>query len=236
MAETSIIQDTLNNLTPFQWSLLFLLLVLIIVIGLVMMFWISRKYPSKHKATLDPIFKAILIIVIMFLMHLTAVVFGVLERETLRKSVKWYIVAGIFLIIWYVFIVPYFLNRPIPTWKLYQRYVLPDIRRLYEAEPYIGDAYHSAFQLSRVIPSAYLKEYQERGVNSLLEVFLVGVKHANAFFVLMVRDKFTGESMENIKNPQLSKVNEYMGREVMSAYKEQLKESGMSMESEPASV
>lgn len=220
MAEETIVQ----GLTPFQWSIIILFLIFILALLMGWIYYINRKHPQA-KGKLDPLYKAVFIVAFIFILHLTAILFGVLEKESMKSSIWWYIGAAILLVGFYAIYVPYILKKPIPTKKLWKKYVLPDVRDLFQGEIYKGEAYVPPFLFSRVIPSKYSQSLQQKGIHSdLVEIFLIQVKFANIFFVLEIRDKFTGEGLEHLRDPPKSIVNELLGREVARSMEEPMQE------------
>src|SRR3990167_5413512 len=69
------------------------------------------------------------------------IILGFIDKETIKERSWYFVIAAILLVVWYGVIVPFWLKRPIPTIKLLNLYVLPDIRELYGGEMYKGDAY-----------------------------------------------------------------------------------------------
>lgn len=226
MAEEAIAK----SLTQFELGLLFAAALLIAVTAAVIIFWIIRTHPQK-RAKLDPIYKGTFISIMLYLAFvITPAVFGFIEPETARKATWYFVAITILLVAFYGFVVPFFLNKPIPTIKLWEQYVLPEVRHLFGGENYQGDAYRHPFLFSRVIPSAYSAYLEGRGIKStLVEIFLTqhvyGNKSTgNIFQVLSIRDKLTGEGLERHINPPLSIVNELLGREVARSYNQPLEE------------
>jgi len=225
-------EEIINPLTGFEIGLLFIAVIFVLGIIALGFFYLSRKYPQQ-KQKLDPIYKGTFLVILIYLVFMiTPAVFGFIEPETVKKNSWWFIVAAVLLIAWYGFVVPYFIRRPIPTIKLWERYVKPEISHLFQGEDYMGTAYRPPFLFSRVIPSAYSLYLQKTGIEvELVEVFLTqhvfGNKSTgNIFSVLSIRDKFTGEGLERHLNPPLSIVNELLGREVTRSYKQQIEEYG----------
>lgn len=212
------------ELTSFQWALVFVLLIAVIIVALVIVFWISRKYPSKKSTTADPFIKVIIIMGLLILIHIGLIAFGVLSKESLEKNIKYYFIAGIILLLIYL-IIALFWKRPIPTYTLFHKYLVPEAKSLLGGELYKGTAYVDGFMWSMVIP-AQLSEYmRESGIfNEKVEVFLFQMKHGNIFLVMGIRDKFTGEGLRLHKNPPTSLLNSYLGKEVTKSMTEQLKE------------
>lgn len=230
MAEEIVQEAIKQGLTSFELGLLFTLVLLILVTAAVFLFWIIRTHPQQ-KAKLDPIYKGTFLSILLYIVFvITPFIFGIIEKETAKKASFWFIGVTIALVAFYGFIVPFFLNKPIPTIKLWEQYVLPEVRALFGGENYHGDAYRPPFLFSRVIPSTYSTYLQESGIKAtLVEVFLTQHVYGNRntgniFSVLSIRDKMTGEGLERHMNPPLSIVNELLGREVTRSYKQQLEE------------
>jgi len=218
------------ELTSFQTGLLFTAIILIIAVVIIALFFISRKYP-KEKQKLDPIYKAVLIVAILYIVFmLTPAIFGFIDKETIKERSWYFVIAAILLVVWYGVIVPYWLKRPISTIKLLNLYVLPDIRELYGGEMYKGDAYIPPFEASVVIPSENRGLKDIGNLSTLVEVFLVNIVYGGMgtrFQVLEVRDKFTGEGLRHQKNPSMSMVNALLEREVARSEIEPINEYDM---------
>ena len=229
MAEETIAQIA-KPLTQFEMGLLFIIALLILTTAGVILFWIIRTNPQQ-KPKLDPIYKGTYLSILLYIAFvITPAVFGFIEPETAKKATIWFVGVTLILVAFYGFIVPFFLNKPIPTEKLWEQYVLPEVRHLFGGENYQGDAYRPPFVFSRVIPSAYSTYLQESGIKAtLVEIFLTQHVYGNkltgnTFQVLSIRDKITGEGLERHMNPPLSIVNELLGREVARSYKQPLEE------------
>src|SRR3990167_6911512 len=211
------------DLTQFQWALIFIALILGIGIVIVILFWIARKYPSKDTGRTDPFIKTIIIVGLLLIIHVGLIAFGILEQQSLEENIKYYLWLGIILLLWYAVIVPFFLKQPIPTYKLFKRYVMPDIRQLYGGTIYTGQAYLDNFIWSMVVPSEHSTYMQEQGIfNEMVECFLIQVKSTNPFFVFAIRDKFSGEGLRMHKNPPVSLLNSYLGKEVTKSVKDEV--------------
>lgn len=210
-----------ENLTDFQLGILLVGVLFVICLTILGLFLVSRRYP-KETTKLDPIYKGVFIILLIFLVHVTVVIFTDITTESLTKAVKWYVIATILLVAFYGFVLPYILRKPKSTIKLLNEYVIPDARKLYGGDVYKGVAAVPLFLFSRVVPSAYSKYLQELGqAPSLVEVFLIRMVYGGKgtmFDVLEIRDKFTGEGLEHHKNPPLSILNDLLGREVARSY------------------
>ena len=222
--------EEIRQLTGFEMGLLFIVILFVLGIVALGFFWLSRKYP-KHQQKLDPIYKGTFLVMAIYLVFMiTPAVFGFIEPETVKKNSFWFIIAAVLLIAWYGFVVPYLLRKPIPTIKLWGRYVLPEVRHLFGGENYQGDAYRPPFIASEVMPSMnspYLKNIGSQ--SSLMEVFLTQHVYGNratgnTFAVLSIRDKFTGEGLKRHLNPPLNVVTELLGREVARSYEHPIEE------------
>lgn len=210
-------------LSQFQISLLAILTLLSIGVIIVLLFWISKKYPSKKKGP-DPVLKYLIILLVLFMAHLTLVIFGVVEQEQLRESIKYYVISFLAIVGFFI-IKKLFLDRPIPTEKLLKQYVIPSAKELYGAERYKGTAAVPTFLFSTVIPSGYnlYSSGLEREGVDLMEVFLIRLAYGGVgtvMDVMDIRNKFTGEGLQHMRNPDLSMIHQWMGREVMRSYQE----------------
>src|SRR3990167_6298929 len=141
-----------TELTTFQLSLIALLFVLIVCSFILLMFWISRAYPKEQKK-LDPRYRSGFLVVILFIAWTIPAIFGIMEQETYMKSLKWWAVLFVAAILFYA-IVSYWANKSIPSWNLWTEYVLPDVRRFMDADPYIGVAYYPPFLFHMVVNSS----------------------------------------------------------------------------------
>lgn len=215
------------ELTSFQWALVFVLIFFILVVALIFVFWISRKYPAKKSSTADPFIRVVVIVGLLILIHIGLIAFGILSKESLEKNIKWYLIGGVALLLFYL-IYAFFRKRSIQTEKLFRQYVVPEAKALFGGELYVGPSYLDGFLWSMVIP-AQLSEYmREVGIfNEKVECFFFQLKHSNPFSVFAIRDKFTGEGLRLHKNPPVSLLNSYLGKEVTKSMTEQLREGNM---------
>lgn len=221
--DTSIVVQ--GELTQFQFALILWLVFVVVVIGVIIYFYIARKYPKKEKAT-NPIFQAVAIWGILFLFYLLFAALGFRTQEEARNDVKWWLLLGIVLILFFT-IQAYFYKKPIPSYKLWQHYVLPLVKQYWNAEPYKGKAYCRGMLFHRTIKlgeSNELKGYlgkKSEGIDKV-DVFLGQAKFANIFMFLMVMNKYTGEDLEAIAQPMLTMdiVKRLLGKEAVSSYEQ----------------
>lgn len=209
--------------TDNQITIIVLVAMGIVAIALVLMFWIGRKYPSK-KAKQDPIYKAVTVWLILMLVYGLFFVIGARDREDVKKDLKWMVIAGVILILYYA-IASYFINRPIESFKLYEQYVLTDVKKQWNAEPYAGSGYFMGLVLSMVIEPNKNKQVQmmlaeSGGVSDKVEVFYGQAMLGNVFPFLSVRNKYTGERLMLAKPPILTTalLHKFLGEEIVSSF------------------
>ena len=214
-----------GELTQFQFALVLWLVFAVIVIGGIIYFHTSRKYPKKDKQT-NPIFQAVAIWGILFLFYLLFAALGFRNQEEVRGDAKWWLLLGILLILFFT-IQAYFYKKPIPSYKLWVNYVLPLVKQYWHAEPYKGIAYARGMLFHRTIKLSENAQFSEflgkKGKDAeIVDVFLGQARFANTFMFLMVMNKFTGEDLEAIAQPMLTMdiVKRLLGKEAVSSYEQ----------------
>src|SRR3990167_49732 len=224
---TAIGQVT-QDLTPFQYALLLWLILGVIVLALVFLFWTSRKYPKPEKQQ-DPIFKAAKIWLIFFLIYLLFAALGFISREEVREHVKYWVIFAVLLIVFYA-IAAYLYKKPIPSWKLWNYYVLPLVKKYWNAAPYAGAAYARGMLFHRTIKLSEHPDVRDllgrKQESEIVDVFLGKARFANTFMFVMIMDKYTGEDLEAISQPQLTldHIRNLLGKNVVSSYESKFKE------------
>ena len=205
--------------------------VIFLILGL---YWINRKYP-KRKEKLDPIYKGVILVLVIFLVHVTAVAIGVLEQDSIKENLHWYGIAIVVAIAFYA-IVSYFSNRIIPSYKLWKYYVMPEINRFWNAKPYVGKGYSMAMSFYQVIEgNAQAKILRTQGLSDQIDkvqVFMGKVHFANVFEYLAIANKKTGEILRLQANPPLSQKQELTTRDFMSSYQYNFEDYGTQQEPE----
>lgn len=218
--------QTATNLSQFQLGIVVSLLWIGVVILIIGVYWISKRYPKK-KEKLDPIYKGVFLVLLIFLVHATAVAIGVLSQDTLKENLYLYAIAIVVAIIFYS-LVGFFANRTIPSWKLWKNYVLPEIKRFWGAEPYKGKGYGMAMSFYQTIEGTNKSALLAReGIEidaEKVQVFIGKVIFANIFEYLAVANKKTGEILRLQARPPLSQKQELTTRDFISSYQHPLEE------------
>ena len=216
------------ELTQTQFIIIILSAMLIIVLGSVFIFWISRRYPPSKKSKADPLFKAFYIWIILLLGYGIIVLLGIRNQEDAKSDVKWLIVALVVLLIFYA-VVSYFTNRPISSYKLWKEYVLVNVKKYWGAEPYVGHGYFSGMIFHKVIDierNPQVKLYlQDMGkVADKIDVFYGQAKLGNIFPFLAGVNKYTGEDIILARPPILTTalIQTFLGEELVSSFAPEL--------------
>ncbi len=206
-----------QGLTQFQLGLIVVGLFLAIVILIGIIFWVSRRYPKK-KEKLDPVYKGVFLVLIIFLVHAAAVAIGVLTIDSIQDNLHWYGLAIVLAIIFYM-AVGYFAKRTIPGWKLWKLYVLPEVNKFFKGSPYKGVGYADPVTYHRVLEVAKSRFLREEGVDAeKVQVFLGRAIFSNVFIYIAVANKHTGEVVMLHKNPPLSIQQELLGKDFVPSY------------------
>lgn len=223
MVSHIVVQEGIKALSQFQLGIIVAILWIGIVVLILGVFWIKRKYPQKAEK-LDPVYKGVFIILIIFLVHVTAVAIGVLTMESIQNNLKYYGAAIIIAIVFYS-LVGWFRRHTIPGWKLYKDYVLPEVKRFLQGEPYKGKGYSDPITYHRVLEVSKSKYLKEQGVEGeKVQVFLGRAYFGNVFKYIAVANKHTGEVVMLHKNPPLSIQQELLGKDFVSSFEKPLEE------------
>ena len=224
------------ELTDTQFSLVVLGAMLLIIIGSLGIFWISRRYPPTRKTKADPLFKAFYVWIILLLGYGIIVLLGIRTQADAKSDVKWLIIALVVLIIFYG-IVSYFVNRPIPSYKLWKQYVLPNAKKYWGAEPYAGAGYFSGMTFHKVIdlernPSVKIYLQDSGKVAEKIDVFYGQVFMGNVFPFLAGVNKYTGEDLIMARPPILTTalIQTFLGEELVSSFTPELSKYGIEEE------
>lgn len=216
------------NLTDTQFSLIVLGAMLIIAVGAFSIFWVSRKYPPLKKNKADPLFKAFYVWIVLLLGYGVIVLLGIREQTDAKSDVKWLIVALVVLILFYG-LVSFFINRPIPSHRLWKEYVLVNVKRYWGAEPYVGAGYFTGMIFHKVIDlekNASLKmNLAEMGkIAEKIDVFYGYAHMGNIFPFLAGVNKYTGEDIIMARPPILtaSLIQTFLGEELVSSFSPEL--------------
>lgn len=191
--------------------------------GAVAAYWISRKYPNK-KQKADPIYKAFFVWLLLLLGYGIVVLIGIRQQQDTKGDLKWLVIALIVLVLFYA-VVSYFVARPIPSYKLWMQYVLPDVKRYWNAEPYVGQGYFNGMIFHKVVDinnNQKIKQYlTELGKPAeKVDVFYGQAYFGNIFNFLAVRNKYTGEDIMLTRPPILTSVliQKFLGEELVSSF------------------
>lgn len=212
------------QLTDTQFMLIVLAGLLIICIAGIGVYYISKKYPSK-KGKLDPIFKAFYVWFLLVIGYVIIFLIGLRDRNEARGDLKWLIIALVVLVLFYA-MVSLFVNRPIPSYKLWREYVLPDVKKFWNAEPYVGSAYVTGMLMHKVLEIGRVPEVEktllEMGSrpSNKVDVFYGQAIFSNVFPFLAVRNKYTGEDIMLVRPPVLTValVQRFLGEEIVSSF------------------
>ena len=187
------------------------------------MYYVSRKYPKRTEKR-DPLQKAFTLWIMLLIGYGLIVIFGFRSQEEAKGDVK-YLVIALFLLIAIYGIVSWLINKPIPSHKLYIKYVLPDVKRFWNAEPYAGQAYFNGMIFHKVIDverSPRMKQYLiEMGKTAeKMDVFFGQAMFGNVFKYLAVRDKYTGEDVMMARPPILTEslLMKFLGEDIVSSF------------------
>lgn len=215
------------QLSDVQFTLVVLAGLLIVCIAGVVIYYISRKYPKKT-TKLDPMFKAFYVWFLLLIGYVIIFLLGIRTQDDAKGDLKWLIIALVVLVLFYT-IVSFYVNRTIPSYKLWKEYVLPDVKKFWNAEPYAGYGYISGMLMHKVIDvgsnkavSAYLQDANIK--TNKVEVFYGQAFFANMFPFLAVRDKYTGEDLMLVKPPVLTiaLMQRFLGEQVVSSFQSAL--------------
>ena len=216
------------QLTEIQFVYVVLGAMLVIVLGAVTIFWVSRKYPPTKKSKADPLFKAFYVWIILLLGYGVIVLLGIRTQDDAKSDVKWLIIALVVLLIFYG-IVSYFTNRPIPSYRLWKEYVLVNVKKYWGAEQYSGSGYFSGMIFHKVIDlerNSQVKMYlQDMGkVADKIDVFYGQAQLGNIFPFLAGVNKYTGEDIILARPPILSLalIQTFLGEELVSSFAPEL--------------
>jgi hypothetical protein len=210
-------------LTEKEFTWVLVAAIAVICLTGVLVFWISRKYPSRRTKA-DPIFKAFFVWILLVLGYGLIVLLGLRTQEDARSDVKWLILALVVLVLFYA-IVSYFSGKPIPSYRLWMEYVLVDVKRFWNAEPYAGEGYFPGMIFHKVIDiekNVRVKQYlAELGTPAeKVDVFYGMAKFGNVFNFLAVRNKYTGEDVMMARPPTLTValIQKFLGEELVSSF------------------
>lgn len=221
-----VAQET-TKLTSLQLGVIVAILWIGVVILIIGLYWLSKKYPTR-KGKIDPVYKGIFLILIVMLAHITVIAVGALPQDSLENNLYLYGIAIVVAIIFYS-IVSFYQKRVIPSYKLWKNYVLPEIKRFWNAEPYKGIGYGKAMTFYQVIEGTqktkYLTEEQAQEAEKV-QVFMGKVFFATIFEYIAVANKKTGEILRLQEKPPLSQKQELTTREFISSQKQPLEEYG----------
>jgi len=184
------------------------------------LFWVSRRYPEK-KTKSDPLLKAFVIVGGLLLIALIAVGVGYIDKEWLQQNIKWFFIMLVALIAFYMW-VAYRVMKPIPFKKRYA-ITLDDAFEIYRARPYIGMSYFPTLLYHNVFEGELPKELMKDKSATLtgtVDAFLLNLKDFTVFALLVVVNVFSGENVKMVRNPSVSLVQELLGKEAVSVYKE----------------
>ena len=220
------------KLTDMQFSLIILGAMLIIALAGVMLYWISKKYPATRKTKADPLFRAFYLWIVILLAYGVIVLLGIREHEDTVKDVKWLIMVLFVLILFYG-IVSYYVNKPIPSYRLWQEYVLPNVKKYWGAEPYVGAGYFTGMIFHKVIdieksPQIKLHLADMGKVTDKLDVFYGQAFMGNVFPFLAGVNKYTGEDLILARPPILTTalIQIFLGEELVSSFTPELSKYG----------
>ena len=216
------------QITDLQYAWLILGAMLIVVLGALLIFWVSRKYPPASKSKADPFFKAFYVWILLLLGYGIIVLLGIRTQEDAKSDVKWLIVALISLLVFYA-IVSYFTSRPIPSYRLWKEFVLVNVKKYWGAEPYVGAGYFSGMIFHKVIElerNPRVKMYlQDSGkVADKIDVFYGQATLGNIFPFLAGVNKYTGEDLIMARPPILTTalIQTFLGEELVSSFTPEL--------------
>ena len=223
-------------LSDTQFSFVVLIAMAIVIFGAVFLFWISRKYPPTKKTKADPLFKAFYVWIILLLGYGIIVLLGIRTQSDARRDIKWLILALIVLMVFYG-IVSFFTNRPIPSYKLWKEYVLPNVKKYWGAEPYVGAGYFSGMIFHKVIDleknSRVKLQLADMGkVAEKIYVFYGQAYLGNIFPFLAGVNKYTGEDIILARPPILTTalIQTFLGEELVSSFTPELSKYATSEE------
>jgi len=188
---------------------------LLFILGII---YINKKYPDKA-TKLDPLTKGIIISACLFSLLAVAGGVGIIEKELVQKSIPYFVLGGILLVI-YFSIIQYYKNKPIPFHKRHQ-IALNDIKTYYNATPYIGKAhdislrYHSVYEASTPLKGD-IKEM----ITGVVDAMLISVKREVFIMVLIIINVYSGENVKMVLNPSYNQVEKLVEKEAVSVYKE----------------
>lgn len=215
-----------QQFTPLQLGVIISIMWIGVVVLILGLYYLNKKYPSK-KGKLDPIYKGVFLVLLVVLTHLTFVAVGALPQDSIQNNL-WAYGFALAAAIGFYAVTSYYSNRVIPSHKLWKDYVLPEIKRFWNAEPYIGKGYGMAMTFYQVIEGNKKQQVmQELGVEEDVEkvqVFMGKVYFANIFEYMAVANKKTGEILRLQERPPLSQKQDLTKRDFMSSEKKQLEE------------
>lgn len=216
------------NLTDAQLAWVVLGAMLIVVLGAITVFWISRKYPPTRKTKAVPLYWAFVIWIMLLLGYGLIFLFGWRGQTEAKSDVKWLIIALIVLILFFA-ITSFFTNRPIPSFRLWREYVLVNVKKYWGAEPYVGSGYFTGMIFHKVIDlerSPTVKMYlADMGkVADKIDVFYGQAQLGNVFPFLAGVNKFTGEDLIMARPPILTTalIQTFLGEELVSSFTPEL--------------
>jgi len=225
-------KDAMATLTDTQFSLIILGAMLIIAVSALGLFWVSRRYPPTRKSKADPLFKAFYIWIVLLLGYGIIVLLGIRTQENAKADIKWLILSLFVLILFYA-LVSYFVNKPIPSYRLWKEYVLPNVKQYWGAEPYAGAGYFSGMIFHKVIElerSPMIKlSLQEMGKTAdKIDVFYGQAYMGNMFPFLAGVNKYTGEDLLLARPPILTiaLMQNFLGEELVSSFTPELSKYG----------
>lgn len=201
----------------------------VIVVGAITIFWVSRKYPPTRKTKAVPLYWAFVIWILLLLGYGLIFLFGWRSQADAKADVKWLVISLVVLIVFFA-VASYFTARPIPSDRLWKEFVLPDVKRQWGGEPYVGAGYFSGLILSMVIEPRkheFMRSMigqQGMSVPEKVEVFYGNSFFGNVFPFMSVRNKYTGERNLLVRPPILttSLIQRFLGEELVSSFTPEL--------------
>jgi hypothetical protein len=198
-------------------------IVIVIAIAAIVLFWISRKYPKQREKP-DPLFKAARLWIVILFAYFLLLLFEIRNREEARKDAKWLVIIFLVLVFWYA-VVSTLRNRPIPSFRLWTEFVLPNVKKYWYAEPYAGKGHFTGMIFHKSIDVEKNPEVKKYLADLGKPIDRVDVFYGQAYFTspfhfLAVVNKFTREDVMMARPPILTiaLIQKFLGEEMVSNF------------------